>query len=90
MRSLPPRRIYGGEPEYSKAARRAKYQGTIVLFVIVDASGTTRDIQIERPLGFGLDEQAVAAVSRWTFKPAQKDGNPVSVQVNVEVSFRLY
>ncbi|HKN35382.1 MAG TPA: TonB family protein [Terriglobales bacterium] len=39
---------------------------------------------------FRLDEKAVEAVRKWRFEPAEKDGRPVAVQVNIEVSFRLY
>ena len=85
-----PRAIYNRDPEYSEAARRAKYQGTGVLSLVVDASGTTRDIQVQRPLGLGLDERAVEAISTWRFDPAEKDGMPVAAMVNVEVSFHLY
>ena len=77
-------------PEYSQEARKAKYQGTIVMSLIVDASGAPGDLQIQRPLGLGLDEKAVAAISTWKFEPAQKDGKPVAVAINVEVTFRLY
>jgi periplasmic protein TonB len=41
-------------------------------------------------LGMGLDEKALQAVKQWKFEPAMKDGHPVAVQMNVEVSFRLY
>jgi protein TonB len=41
-------------------------------------------------LGMGLDEKAIDAVERWRFAPGMKDGRPVAVQVNVEVTFRLY
>ena len=86
----PPRAIYQPDPEYAEEARRAKYQGTDVLSLIVDPSGAPRDLQVVMPLGLGLDEKAVEAVSTWKFKPAQKDGEPVSVLLNVEVQFRLY
>ena len=86
----PPRSTYAPDPEYSPAAQAAKYQGTIVMSLIVDASGETKDLQIQTPLGLGLDERAVAAISTWKFDPAQKDGKPVAVAINVEVSFHLY
>jgi len=38
----------------------------------------------------GLDEKAIEAVRTWQFEPARKNGQPVAVQINVEVSFRLY
>ncbi len=85
-----PRLIYGPDPEFSEEARKAKYQGTVVLWVIVGTDGRTRDIRIARPLGLGLDAKAVEAVRVWRFEPARKDGVPVPVQVSVEVNFRLY
>jgi len=45
---------------------------------------------VQRSVGMGLDEKAVEAVRTWRFEPAHKDGQPVAVQVNVEVNFRLY
>ena len=62
----------------------------IVLSLVVDASGAPRDLQIVTPLGLGLDEQAIKSVSSWKFRPGAKDGELVSVAINVEVSFRLY
>ncbi len=85
-----PRLIYGPDPEFSEEARKAKYQGTVILWVIVGTDGRTHDIRIARPLGLGLDAKAVEAVRVWRFEPARKDGVPVPVQVSVEVNFRLY
>ena len=85
-----PRAIYAPDPNYSEEARKAKYQGTVVLWVIVGTDGRTRDIRVQRSLGLGLDENAVEAIRRWRFEPARKDGVPVAVQVSVEVNFRLY
>jgi TonB family protein len=45
---------------------------------------------VQRTLGLGLDEKAIEAVRKWKFEPAMKNGQPVAVQVNVEVNFRLY
>jgi periplasmic protein TonB len=82
--------VYKKEPEYSEEARKAKYQGTVILWLIVDPNGKPRDIKIARSLGMGLDEKAIEAVKNWKFDPARKDGAPVAVQINVEVNFRLY
>ena len=85
-----PKALYAPDPEYSEEARKAKYQGTCVLWLIVGPDGHPRDIRIARSLGLGLDEKAIEAVKQWKFEPAMKDGKPVAVQINVEVDFRLY
>ena len=85
-----PKPVSTPEPAYSEAAQASKVVGTVVLWMVVDAAGMPRSIRVAKPLGFGLDEKAVAAVERWQFKPAERDGEPVAVQMNVEVAFRLY
>ena len=81
--------LFKVEPEYSEEARKAKFQGTVLLFVVVDEHGNPRDIQVIRPLGLGLDQKAVEAVEKWKFTPGKKDGKPVPVQAQIEVNFRL-
>ncbi len=85
-----PRVTYAPDPEYSEQARKAGYQGTCVLWLVVGPDGKPRDIKVAHTLGMGLDEKAIEAVRRWRFEPARKNGNPVAVQINVEVAFRLY
>ena len=85
-----PRAVFAPDPEYSEEARKAKYQGTVVLWMIVGPDGRARDIRVTRSVGLGLDEKAIEAVKTWKFEPARKDGQAVAVQINVEVSFRLY
>jgi TonB family protein len=85
-----PKKIYDPDPEYSEEARKAKYQGTCVLYVVVGPDGKPRDIRVQRTLGLGLDEKAIEAVKTWRFEPATKDGKPVAVAINIEVDFRLY
>jgi len=85
-----PRAIYDPDPEYSEEARRAKFQGSVVLGAIIGPDGRPRDLRVARSLGMGLDQKALEAVTKWRFSPAMKDGQPVAVQVNIEVSFRLY
>jgi TonB family protein len=85
-----PRATYNPDPEYSDEARRGKFQGNVVLSLIVDPTGRVRDIHVARSLGMGLDEKAIEAVKKWKFAPGMKDGHPVAVAVNVEVNFRLY
>ena len=84
-----PRLISQIEPEYSEEARKAKYQGAVMLEVVVDENGHPRDIRITHPLGLGLDEKAIEAVKKWRFLPGRKDGKAVSVLAVIEVNFRL-
>lgn len=77
------------EPEYSEEARKAKWQGTVVLALIVDETGHPRNLKIVRSLGLGLDQKAIEAVEKWLFSPGKKDGKPVPVQATIEVNFRL-
>lgn len=77
------------DPEYTEQARAAKYQGTVLLYVEIDANGNAMNIKVQRSLGLGLDEKAVEAVKQWRFKPGQKDGKPVTVATTIEVNFRL-
>jgi len=82
--------IYKPEPPYSEEARKAKHQGTVVLFIIVDATGNVTDARVVKPLGLGLDEKALDTVRTWKFKPGLRNGIPVAVRVMVEVQFRLF
>jgi len=86
----PPRPLFTPEPEYAEAARQQRYQGLLVLEIIVDSAGKVRAPIILRPLGMGLDENAVNMVLTWRFDPAKVDGKPVAVAMNIEVAFNLY
>jgi TonB family protein len=77
------------EPEYSEEARKAKFQGTVVLYVVVDDKGTPQQLKVVRPLGLGLDEKAIEAVQKWKFRPGYLNGKAVSVAATIEVNFRL-
>jgi len=86
----PPRCTYCPVPDYSKAARAAKYQGNIVLSVVVTPEGQVMAIYVLKGAPLGLTDQAIKATRSWRFRPAEKDGKPVSVRVSVEVAFHLY
>ena len=84
-----PSLIYKVEPEYSEEARKAKYQGVVVIYVEVQPNGRAQNMRVIQSLGLGLDEKALEAVKKWRFRPGSKDGKPVTVVATVEVSFRL-
>src|SRR6266404_944106 len=82
--------LYCPIPGYSQEARDAKYQGTVVLSVIISPEGRASNVAVVKDPGLGLAEKAIEAVGEWKFKPASKDGNSVSTLVPIEVTFRLY
>jgi TonB family protein len=81
--------LYRPEPEYSEEARKAKYQGTVVVSFEVDSNGIPHHFKILRSLGLGLDEKAIEAVEKWKFRPGYKDGRAVTVAASIEVNFKL-
>ncbi len=85
-----PQVIYSPEPNFSDEARKARTQGVVQLLVVVGKDGRTYDVRVAQSLGMGLDEQAVAAVRRWRFRPATLNGQPVATQIAVHVDFHLY
>jgi TonB family protein len=83
--------IYCPDPLYSDEARKAKYQGTVVLNVIITADGRATDIHVAKGPGLGLEEKAIEMVRTWRFKPALgPNGRPVAVSIPIEVTFRLF
>ena len=84
-----PQVLYQEDPEYSEQARKAKFQGTVVLTLVVQRDGSVRDIRVAQSLGLGLDEKAIEAVAKWRFRPGTKSGKPVDVAATIEVTFRL-
>ena len=86
---VPPRVLREVRPDYTEAARLEAVEGDVLLEVIVLADGSVGDVRVVRGLGFGLDERAVRAMRRWRFHPAERRGVPVSVVVEVAMSFRL-
>jgi protein TonB len=77
------------EPEYSDEARKAHFQGVVVVAAQIGTDGLAHEVHIVRPLGLGLDEKAIEAVARWKFRPAIADGRPVAWPATIEVTFRL-
>jgi TonB family protein len=86
----PPKITFQPSPEFSEEARSTKFQGVVVLSMILDRSGEVRDIRVVKPLGCGLDASAVRTARTLRFKPSEKDGVPASVEVMYEVNFHLY
>jgi periplasmic protein TonB len=86
-----PRILQKVPAEYTPEARNARHEGSVLVDVIVGTDGSVRGATIRRPLGLGLDDKALAAVSRWKFTPAtlKRDSTPLEVKVTISVDFRL-
>jgi len=87
-----PKVIFSVDAEFSDEARRAKYEGAVLISLIVDAQGNPQNVHVVRSVGMGLDEKAMEAVRQYKFKPAmdQKTNKAVPVQISFLVNFRLY
>jgi TonB family protein len=79
---------YAPNPQFTDAARAARFQGIAIVGLVVDENGSPRDVHIVRSVGMGLDENAIEAVRQYRFTPAMYKGKPVAVEINIEVNFR--
>jgi TonB family protein len=77
------------EAEFSDEARRNNLSGVVLVALWVTAEGMPVNARVVRPLGMGLDEEALKAVERYRFSPGRMDGVPVAIRITVEVNFRL-
>ena len=77
------------KPRYTPEAMRQGVSGSVKLECVVETDGTVSDVRVVKSLHPGLDESAVTAVKQWRFKPGMKDGAPVRVLIDVEMSFTL-
>ena len=86
-----PKVISEVKAQYTPEAMQAGIEGTVIMTAVVRTDGTPADIEITTSLDtkYGLDKQAVAALSQWRFEPGLKGGKPVPVRVTVEMRFRL-
>ena len=81
--------IHSVVAEFSDQARRARYEGSGLVSLIVNEQGMPTEIHIERHLEYGLDDKMIEAVSQYRFRPATLDGKPIPVRIRIEISFRL-
>jgi TonB family protein len=85
-----PECVYCPDAKYSEDARKAKFQGVVLLQIVVSPDGRATRIEVVSGPGLGLEEEAVEAVKTWRFKPAfGLNRKPVAAQIAIEVQFRL-
>ena len=88
---LTPKLLKEVRPQYTAQAMRAKIQGKVLLQCVVMLDGTAANIAVLRSLDptFGLDQEAIKALRQWQFAPGTRLGQPVPVQVTIEIEFSL-
>ncbi|HEV2500794.1 MAG TPA: M56 family metallopeptidase [Terriglobia bacterium] len=85
-----PELVYSPDPPYTPEARNAKLSGDIILSTVISDEGKVVSVkEVSKPLGKGLDENALKTIPTWEFKPAERNGKPVPVRMQIDVSFRL-
>jgi TonB family protein len=75
------------EPQYTPLASRMGVHGTIILRAVMGADGKVKNIRVVQPLPYGLNEVSIRAARAIKFKPAIKDGRPVSQYIQIEYNF---
>jgi TonB family protein len=81
--------IYRVEPEFSEEARKARFQGIVVLMIEVGTDGRAHNLKVVQTAGLGLDEKAIEAVQKWRFRPAQRGSTLLVSTALIEVHFHL-
>jgi outer membrane biosynthesis protein TonB len=78
------------EPGSNEFAQENGVAGMALYHTVVGTDGQACEVAVGRPIGFGLDESAVAAIRKAKFEPAIKDGKPVPVLLDLVVQFRIF
>lgn len=78
------------EPDYPRDARRKQVQGSVLLRVVLLASGKIGEVTVVKGLPEGVSEAAVESARRIKFRPAVKDERWVSQRVLIEYNFNSY
>jgi len=87
---IAPKPLYTPEPEFSDFAKNHNFQGLVVMSAVIDDAGNVLNPYITQPAGMGLDEKAIEVLRKWRFKPATRNGQPVKVEMALEIQFNLY
>jgi len=78
------------EPPSNEFAQANAVAGMALYHVVIGPDGKPGEIAVARPIGFGLDENAVDSIRKAKFEAAIKDGRPVPVLLDLVVQFRIY
>lgn len=85
-----PRPVSAPDPQLPEAARKANLNGNVVVALAINEKGSVNDVKVVRSSDRRFEPNAIDAVKQWEFAPATKDGKPMAVQMNAEISFELH
>ena len=84
----PPKATHAPDPKFPDLPSDAEPRGTVVMLVGVNAKGRVEAVRVLRSDEHAFETSAVNTVKKWKFRPAEKNGQAVPVQVTVEMKFR--
>jgi TonB family protein len=87
-RGRDPRLLHVYLPEYTEKAREKKVEGELIVRALLGRDGKVKNVKVEKGLGYGLDDRAVASVKRLGFLPAELDGREVDTTAQVVFDFK--
>jgi len=76
-------------PDYTEEARHRRVTGIVVVVAVFRADGLITDLSVRRGLGYGLDENAIKAVRKIRFIPAERNGKKIDFKGTMRVTFTL-
>ena len=86
----PPKLIKNVDPRFTESARQMRLSGSTEVYLWLSEDGMPSHLKVVRPIGLGLDEESIAAVSQYRFAPATKDGKPVKVDLYINVNYGIF
>ena len=85
-----PKLVSYARPLYTDEALQRRIEGVVTVLAEFDVAGNFKPLRVVKGLGFGLDESAIAALTKWRFTPANRYGERISVVTEIDVDFTLY
>jgi TonB family protein len=76
------------DPGYPLELMRQNVQGIVMLSAVIRSDGSVGEVQVIRSVDDRLDKYASAALARWRFHPAMRNGDPVALQTVVMIPFQ--
>jgi protein TonB len=77
------------DPRYPNSMIDARVEGEVVLYAVIRRDGSVDSIQVVRGLEPELDQNAMEALARWKFRPAERRGAPVELEAIVHIPFHM-